>query len=103
MVANLLDAGQRCQDEAAARDPLLLLCQGLLHVIDQSLIEGCLLIGHAHGDNLLGLLRQVIDDIRIRFEAAQDERAGEQAQALRHDIASFALDGLGKVVAEEGS
>ena len=103
VITNLLNAGQRSQDEAAARDALLLLRQGLLHVIDQGLVEGGLLIRHAHGDDLLRLLRQVIDDIRVRLEAAQDKRAGEQAQALRHNIAALALDGLGKVVAEEGS
>ena len=100
VVADLFDARERSQHEAAPGDALGFL-QPALDVLDERLIERGLLAGERNGKDLLGLFRQVVDDIRVRLQPAQNKRSGELAQLFGHLGVVFALDGFGEVVAEK--
>ena len=104
VVADLLDARDRGQHQPAARHPFALL-KLLLHLVHQRRVQGRLLLRHLHGDDVLALFRQVVNNRGVRLHAPEDKRRREPLQPLAHLIGQAfvapGLDRLGKVVAEK--
>ena len=103
VVTNLLDLRDGGQHQAPARHALAA-SQLTLHFLRQRGVQRRLLRGHVHGDDVLGFIRKIINNRRIRLQPAQDKRCGQALQALAHFLAQLiitTLNRLGKVIAEK--
>ena len=99
VVADLLEASQRGEHEAAPAHACGLLCVGQ-QLVDNGLVHVRLLAGERRPRDLLDLVGQVWHQRLVGLRAAQQERPGEAAQFGGGYRVVLALDRVGEVLAE---
>ena len=90
MVADLLEGGEHTEDEAFALYPFALF-EFLHDILDHRLVQAGLLLAQVGVHFHLLLFGQVLDDLRIRLQPAQDEGSGQFMEVSQRLLVSLTL------------
>ncbi len=100
MIADLLEPGQHPQDVAAPRQIIFRLFNRFHLFAHRRFIERGLFRRQAAIDLVLELLRQIVNDRRVGFQAAQDEGRGQLLERGGGVLVAVALDRQAELFAE---